>query len=212
MRYVTVRTESKTTNYGTLVKVYKHKKLDLADVLFYTIVFAAICAVMFYAGVYVGAKEAASQIKTEVIEPAVTEETEKPEKVDLFSAKIPLSRSEQQDLRNAANEFGVDYYTMLGLIEKETNFRNVYGDGGRAYGYCQVWLKWWKGKMQEIGARDLNTPKDNFRTACAILAELTDRYGSTAGALTAYNKGSYDGTVTKYATTVLANAEKWRGI
>lgn len=214
MRYVTVRTESKTTNYGTLVKVYKHRKIDLADILFYFIVFVAICAVMFYAGVYAGAREAVTQIKeaevteAEVIEPLTEESTE----TAFFSETVPLSYSEQQELYNAANEFGVDYYTMLGLIEKETNFRNVYGDGGRAYGYCQVWLKWWKGKMQEIGAYDLNTPKDNFRTACAVVAELTDRYGSTAAALTAYNKGSYNGVVAQYATTVMENAEKWRGI
>jgi soluble lytic murein transglycosylase-like protein len=73
-----------------------------------------------------------------------------------------------------------------------------------------VWRKWWSKKMKDIGADDLNIPEDNFRTACAILRELTDTYGSTAGALTAYNQGSYNGTVTNYATTVLENAEKWR--
>ena len=64
--------------------------------------------------------------------------------------------------------------------------------------------------MTDIGAEDLNEPKDNFRTACAIVAELTEEHGSVAGALTAYNKGSYDGTVSKYAVSVLENAEKWR--
>ncbi len=210
MRYVTVRTEREETSYGTKIKVYKKHIPDILDVLFFTLGSLAVCAILFFVGVYVGADEATEQIKP-TAETEVTEEVTE-EYTDYFSEVIPLSYTEQQDLYNAAEEFGVDYYTMLGLIEKETNFRNVYGDGGKAYGYCQVWLKWWKGKMQNIGAHDLNTPKDNFRTACAIMAELTDRYESTAGALTAYNKGSFNGTVTEYATAVLANAEKWRGI
>ena len=127
-----------------------------------------------------------------------------------YESNVPLTYAEQRELREASEEFGIDYYLMLGLIERETNFRNIYGDGGQAYGYCQVWVKWWQGKMQEIGAEDLNVPKDNFRVACAIVRELTDRYGSYEGALTAYNKGSFDGVVSHYATTVMENAEKWR--
>ena len=129
---------------------------------------------------------------------------------DFYHEEIPLRYAEQKDLYKASEEFGVDYHTMLGLIERETNFRNIYGDGGKAYGYCQVWPYWWSEKMQDIGASDLNNPEDNFRTACAIVAELTDRYGSIEGALTAYNMGSYDGTATEYARVVMENAEKWR--
>jgi soluble lytic murein transglycosylase-like protein len=147
-----------------------------------------------------------------VIEKIPAEETETPIITDFYSDAIPLSIEEQRALYDASNEFGVDYFVMLGLIERETNFRNVYGDGGNSYGYCQIQPKWWRELMNEIGTRNLNVPKDNFRTACAIVSELTDKYGSLSGALTAYNKGSYDGTVSKYAVAVLQNAEKWRGI
>ena len=141
-----------------------------------------------------------------------TTETVTEPDTDFYIDTIPLGYAEQKALYEASEEFGVDYFTMLGLIERETNFRNIYGDGGRAYGYCQVWLKWWSGKMQDIGADDLNVARDNFRTACAIMQELTDRYGTVAGALTAYNTGSYNGRVTEYATSVLENAEKWRDV
>lgn len=147
--------------------------------------------------------------ETEIV-PEVVPEVVPEEPIDEYEADVPLTYQEQRELRSAAEEFGIDYSLMLGLIEKETEFRNIPGDGGEAYGYCQVWLRWWKGKMQDIGATDLNIPKDNFRTACAIMRELTDRYGSYAGALTAYNKGSFDGVVSNYATTVLQNAERWK--
>ena len=62
--------------------------------------------------------------------------------------------------------------------------------------------------MEEIGADDLTDPFDNFRTACAILASHIERYGSVEAALTAYNRGSPGHS--KYASGVLANAEKWR--
>ena len=149
---------------------------------------------------------------TEEIEVETTPTTEtviEPD-TDFYSEEIPLGYAEQRDLYEASEEFGVDYYTMLGLIEKESTFSNTMGDDGNAYGYCQVWLYWWEDTMTEIGATDLLIPEDNFRTACAIVRELTDRYGCIEGALTAYNAGSYNGNVTAYARTVMKNAEKWR--
>ena len=182
-------------------------------------VLALICfGVVIYHTFTEIAEFTAKEFATEKIEVETTPTTEPAEETvtetetDFYREEIPLGYAEQKALYNASEEFGVDYFTMLGLIERETNFRNIYGDGGKAYGYCQVWPHWWSGKMQDIGASDLNIPKDNFRTACAIVSELTDRYGSIAGALTAYNKGSYDGTVSKYATVVLENAEKWRSL
>lgn len=125
-----------------------------------------------------------------------------------FRDDVPLTYGEQDALHTAADEFGVDYCLMLGLIERETNFRNIPGDGGDSAGYCQVQVKWWGGLMEEIGADDLTNPGDNFRTACAIVAHLTEKHGTTEDALTAYNSGKPGQSA--YASVVLANAEKWR--
>lgn len=125
-----------------------------------------------------------------------------------FREDVPLDYAEQDFLHTAAAEFGVDYYLMLGLIERETNFRNIPGDGGDSAGYCQIQRKWWSGLMEEIGAEDLNDPYDNFRTACAIVAHLTEKHGTTEDALTSYNSGKTGQSA--YASAVLANAEKWR--
>lgn len=123
---------------------------------------------------------------------------------------IPLSEELQDDLYEASQEFRVDYYVMVALIEKETRFCNVMGDNGNSYGYCQIQPRWWSGLMAEIGATDLTVPKDNFRTACAIMARLTKIYHSTEGALVAYNQGHYRGYSTQYSRYVIATAEKYR--
>jgi hypothetical protein len=123
---------------------------------------------------------------------------------------IPLSSELQTELHDACEEFGVDYYIMVALIDRETKFRNVIGDNGNSYGYCQIQPKWWYGLMTEIGATDLNIPKDNFRTACAIMSGLTKVYVSTEGALVAYNTGSYKGKSTAYSREIMANAERYR--
>lgn len=124
-----------------------------------------------------------------------------------FREDVPLPYEEQDYLHTACEEFGVDYPLMLALIEHETNFRNVQGDSGESAGYCQIQRKWWAGLMEKIGAEDLNDPYDNFRTACAILSGLTERYGNVRDALSAYNTGSPGHT--KYADAVLAAAERW---
>ena len=130
--------------------------------------------------------------------------------INQYILAIPLSAELQETLHDACTEFGVDYYVMVALIEKETRFCNVTGDGGRSYGYCQIQPRWWSGLMADIGATDLLIPKDNFRTGCAIMAQLTARYRSTEGALVAYNQGSYRGVSTRYSREIIANAEKYR--
>lgn len=124
-----------------------------------------------------------------------------------FREDVPLSFEEQDFLRSACAEFGVDYPLMLALIEHETNFRNISGDDGRSSGYCQIQIKWWSGLMEEIGAEDLTNPRDNFRTGCAIMARHIERYGSVERALTAYNTGK-PGT-SKYASAIMARAAEW---
>lgn len=130
--------------------------------------------------------------------------------VKQYILDIPLPCELQEELYGACEEFGVDYYIMVALIEKETRFTNVIGDGGNSYGYCQIQPRWWSSLMAEIGATDLMMPKDNFRTACAIMAKLTKMYHSTEGALVAYNQGHYRGHGTPYSREVIANAEKYR--
>lgn len=120
---------------------------------------------------------------------------------------IPLTYEEQDYLYAACTEFDVEYPLMLALIEKETDFRNISGDNGNSTGYCQIQIRWCKDLMDEIGAEDLWNPYDNFRTACALISQYTEKYGSVENALSAYNTGKPGKT--NYADTVLANMKKW---
>ena len=127
-----------------------------------------------------------------------------------YILNIPLSCDLQEELYKAAEEFGVDYYIMIALIERETQFRNSIGDGGKSFGYCQIQPQWWYGLMSDIGATDLKNPKDNFRTACAIIAQLTEKHQSIEGALVEYNQGHYYGRPTAYSKDIMENAERYR--
>ena len=125
-----------------------------------------------------------------------------------FREDLPLTYQEQDFLQSACEEFGVEYPLMLALIERETRFQNVAGDGGDSMGYCQIQERWWGWLMAEIGAEDLTDPQDNFKTGCAIISYLSGKYGNTRDALSAYNTGSPGKT--EYASAVLEAAENWR--
>lgn len=123
---------------------------------------------------------------------------------------IPLSCELQDELYEASEEFGVDYYIMVALIDRETKFQNVMGDRGNSFGYCQIQPQWWYGLMVEIGATDLHIPKDNFRVACAIMAKLMAKHNSIEGALVEYNQGYYNGRSTEYSRDIIENAARYK--
>ena len=125
---------------------------------------------------------------------------------------IPLDYDEQQFLMNACEEFGVPYALALGLIEKETNFRNVTGDGGNSYGYMQIQQRYHTARMEQLGVTDLMDPEGNFRVGLDYLSELYDQYGDWGTALTAYNMGHDPGYLTDYAYSVLDNSENWQSV
>ena len=55
-----------------------------------------------------------------------------------YCDSIPLTSEEQDWLWAACEEFDVPYALALGLIEKETEFRNLIGDDGTSTGYMQI--------------------------------------------------------------------------
>lgn len=120
---------------------------------------------------------------------------------------IPMSYELQAMLYGACLEFEVPYELALAVIEQETNFRNVTGDDGASVGYMQIQHRWWGGLMEEIGARDLTDPEDNFRTGCAIIRKLMDKHGSVEDALTAYNRGKPGQS--KYSRDVMERMQKY---
>ena len=118
---------------------------------------------------------------------------------------VPLDHDIQDLLRQACEESGVDMTLALAVISRETDFRNISGDNGNAYGYFQVWPRWHYDRMERLGVTDLNDPLSNFRVGCDFLAELLEKYPLT-DALTWYNSGKPGNSA--YARSVIKRMEK----
>ena len=129
---------------------------------------------------------------------------------DHFNDAIPLSREEQELLWDACEEFDVPYALALGLIETETNFRNITGDNGNSSGYMQIQKRWHGERMERLGVTDLMDPGGNFRVGLDFLTEQYSKYGDWGIALTVYNNGSYPGYITNYANIVLSRYANWQ--
>lgn len=148
--------------------------------------------------------EEPEEVIIETKEPSETVAPEIP-----YSDDIPLDYDLQLALQNACKEFSVPYALALGLIERETHFKNVIGDNGNSYGYMQVQPRWHGGRMERLGVTDLMDPVGNFRVGLDFLSEQYDIFGDLGMALTVYNMGHYPGYVTNYARDVMANYESW---
>lgn len=121
---------------------------------------------------------------------------------------VPLDEDLQIHIINLCEEKHIDPAIVMAMAYKESTYRtDAIGDGGKSYGLLQVQPRWHYKRMQELGCTDLLDPYQNVMVAIDYLAEQIERYGDLAKGLTAYNAGSYKGTITKYAKTVMAMAE-----
>lgn len=127
-----------------------------------------------------------------------------------YNDAVPLSYEEQEQLQTACKEFDVPYALALGLIEKETGFRNIVGDDGASTGYMQIQQKWHWDRMERLGVTDLLDPESNFRVGLDFLSELYGKYDNWDMALTVYNMGHDPGYVTNYAYAVMDNYARWQ--
>lgn len=106
-----------------------------------------------------------------------------------LSDAIPMSYDLQAALWDACEATGVPYALALGVIEKETQFQNIAGDGGTSLGYMQVKPSCHYDRMERLGVTDLWDPAGNFLVGCDYLAEMMAKTDTTAEALMAYNMG-----------------------
>lgn len=142
--------------------------------------------------------------------PLVNVATDEPDEDTYFRDDIPLGIEEQKLLHDTCEEFEIPFSLALAVIEQETNYRNIAGDGGDSIGYMQIQPRWWRSKMDKLDAHDLTVPEDNFRVGCSILSDLLTTYGTEIDALTAYNTGR-PGT-SPYASSVLAICDRLEGV
>lgn len=148
--------------------------------------------------------------KVDAIKAIATE----PEPVVLsYYDSVPMDKELQDYIIKQSNANGIDPAVVMAMIDRESDFNiDDVGDDGQAYGLMQIWPKWHYERMQRLGCTDLLDPYQNVTVGIDYLAELLDRYdGDIAKALTAYNQGSFTGTVTQYAKDVMEKAGELNG-
>lgn len=145
---------------------------------------------------------------------AETEETLPPEtEAPITLYDVPLATDLQLHIISEAESYGIDPAIIFAIAYRETTFNaSAIGDNGSSLGMMQVQPYWHGERMERLGCTDLLDPFQNVTVAIDYLDEMLGWYGGDmAKALTAYNRGSYGGTVTEYASAVLAFAEELRG-
>lgn len=140
--------------------------------------------------------------ESELIEEALVEQ-------GYFNDLIPLDYDLQAELRAACDEFDVPFPLMVAMIEKESNFTNMIGDDGNAFGYLQIWDYWHHDKMEQIGATDLMNPVDNFRVGCCLMSKNLQEH-DVYNALSIYNTGSSG--YSDYAEEVCELYDYWEAV
>lgn len=142
-------------------------------------------------------------------EPPTTEATQPA--VTLYN--VPLDADLQLHIIETAEAHGIDPAIILAMAFRESTYNPAaVGDGGNSYGLLQIQPKWHYKRMQKLGCTDLFDPYQNVSVGIDYLAEMLNRYdGDIEKALVGYNQGSYNGTITRYARTIMAKAEELRG-
>lgn len=147
-------------------------------------------------------------------EAPVVEVTEAPETVPaVILYDVPLDEELQKFIIERAEMNGIDPAVIIAMAYRESTYNpEAIGDNGNSYGLLQIQPRWHKWRMEQYGCDNLLDPYQNVIVGVDYLAELLDRYdGDISKALVGYNQGSYNGTVTQYAKSVLSKAEELRG-
>lgn len=136
-----------------------------------------------------------------------TAETEPPSTISYYN--VNLSEYVQDVIFAECEKYNIPPEIVIAMIERESQFKQyAIGDDGRSLGLMQIQPKHHIQRMIDLGCTDLFDPVQNVTVGIDILAEQYIKYGDIAKALVAYNGGSYKGTITNYAKTVIARANE----
>lgn len=154
-------------------------------------------------------EEVTEPTKEETTATEATEVTEVVTEPSVTLYDVPLSSSLQEHIIEQADLHGIDPAIVVAMAWKESSYNHdAIGDGGDSVGLLQIQEKWHRSRMERLDCTNLLDPYQNVTVGVDYLAENLNRYGSIEAALTAYNCGSYSGTVTQYARSVMAMAKQ----
>ena len=122
---------------------------------------------------------------------------------------VNLSTEVQECIITECEKYNIPPEIVIAMIERESRFNsNAIGDNGNSFGLMQIQPRWHSGRMAKLGCTDLLNPIENVKVGIDYLGELYNRYGDIGKALTAYNTGSYTGTITYYTIAVMKRANE----
>lgn len=129
---------------------------------------------------------------------------------EVYDIFFPLI--EWETIKTEAARYGLDPYTVAGLIRQESVFDPRAHSRANAVGLMQLLpstgqLVARKQGVGKITADELYNPKLNIRLGTAYLAELFKKYGKVEYAAAAYNGGP--GRVDRWLTSLPSNMEDW---
>lgn len=103
-------------------------------------------------------------------------------------------------------DYGVDYETVLAIIEKESGYKWD-AASSVAYGYMQIIPEYHSDRMDRLHVSDIKDPYGNIKVGIDYLAELLEKYGGNYDkALTAYRWGA-TGAYKNYFSAGVENCE-----
>lgn len=150
----------------------------------------------------------------EAVQTFAPELTEEPAQIPALELMYdtPLRAEVQLEIEAMCAARDVDAAVVLAMIYHESRYiEDAIGDSCNSYGLMQIQPRWHAERMKRLGVTDLDLLDgvQNVRVGIDYLDELLDIYGGDyPAALTAYNRGHYNGTVTQYAIKVLEEAER----
>ncbi len=115
-----------------------------------------------------------------------------------IKGKLPTKYDEF--VEKYADEYGVDKYLVYAVISVESDFDKDAVSSVGACGLMQIMPETaeWMNEKYSLGMEniDLFSPETNIRIGCRYLSYLTERFGNTELAVTAYNGG--EGNVSEW--------------
>jgi len=102
---------------------------------------------------------------------------------------IPLDPEIQEFTYYLADEYGVDFYLVLAIMQTESNYRANLISRTNDYGLMQInrvnhgWL------ATNLHLSNMLDPYQNIRAGVYMLSDLFEKYGTTERVLMAYNLG-----------------------
>lgn len=146
----------------------------------------------------------------ETVVETMAEETPVATKMPLYN--VPLDDDLQYYIIDQSQAHGIDPAIIFAMCYRESNYNaNCIGDSCNSFGLMQIQPKWHSERMERLTCTNLLDPYDNVTVGLDYLCELLNKYGDMSAALTAYNRGHYNGTVSQYAKNVMETAGELNG-